>query len=82
MEPASDFAVSENATCDCEKCENPCAALALHLSGASGQLLSLTDAACRDERFAELSLIALAWPHLPEHVRASILLLVQAATCQ
>jgi hypothetical protein len=86
IEPTSDFAVSEDATSICENCGEACAARALHSSGTSGQSLSPDDAAWHCERAAELerqiASVVQVWPHLPQYVRAAILLLVQAAPCE
>jgi hypothetical protein len=83
IEPASDSDASENTTSIYEQCQGPRAASALHFSDTSGQSLSLFDSPERSECVAELEgqvdAIALAWPQLPQHVRESILLLVQAA---
>jgi hypothetical protein len=82
IEPASDFDASTVVSAGCDKCQNSCAAPALHSGGTSGQSLSLDDAAGHCQRAfdleSETDLIAHAWPHLPQHVRESILLLVQA----
>jgi hypothetical protein len=86
IEPASVFDVSEVSTSICENCHDPCAARALHSSGTSGQSLSPDDASWHCQRITEfqsqIEFVDHAWPELPEHVRASILLLVQAALSQ
>jgi hypothetical protein len=83
IEPASDSDATDIVCWGCDNCQAPCAARALHSSGTSGQSLTLNDAAghcqCAFELGSETELIAQAWPHLPQHVRDSILLLVQAA---
>jgi hypothetical protein len=82
IEPASDSDVSDNATSICDNCGQACAARALHFGGTSGQSLSLDDSTGHCDCAAELESVAHAWPQLPQHVRDSILLLVQAAQGQ
>jgi len=82
IEPPFDSGVTGEALCDCVNGQHPRAAHALHFSGTSEQSMSLIDATRHGDSNVQLSLIVLAWPYLPEHVRASILLLVKAASCQ
>ena len=82
IEPASNSDASDNAPCGCDNCGEACAARALHSSDTSGQRLSFVGTTGHCECAAELQSIAQAWPQLPEHVRASILLLVQAAVSE
>lgn len=83
IEPASNFDAAGNGSSSCENGGEACAARALHPSVIAQQSLSLDDAAGHCECAArQIESVVKLWPHLPQHVRETILLLVQAASCE
>jgi hypothetical protein len=71
LEPTTGFDATDASICDCENCQQPRAANALHADISTGQLMAIFD--------ADFHQVKLAWPTLPSETRKVILALIPSA---